>query len=344
MNKESRYYQLSHPSGKMPDRQEELWRFGRPQTHANAVAKILAEHSSAGEIFCNAPAAYQTAMDEAQRISMIRSTGSHALIEQHAKQPAAGLRLHLTESLEEEIHIHCQTQQLLCVGIDIILEAGVKASIVEEHRSHGEALLFALRRITLKEGAELRIELRETGSGKSRAFNITECNLYSAKLVHITRHEEHIWAREESSVNLEKQEGSTEASSAKLLSANYLRGVQMLDQRTDQNHMVAAAQSELLYKNVMDDRAQAVFNGSIHVAEGAHQTEAYQTNRNLMLSEQCSIHSLPGLEILADDVKCSHGSASGPMDEEQLFFMMSRGLSRDVATRLVAEGFLQIEA
>ncbi len=343
MNKDSRYYQLSHPSGKMPDRQEELWRFGRPQTHAAAVAKILAQHSSAGEIFCNAPASCQMPMDEAHRISAIRSTGSHALIDEHARQVAAGLRLHLRESMAEEILIRCETQQLLCVGIDIILEAGVKARIVEEHRSHGEALLFALRRISLKEGAELHIELRESGSGKSRAFNITECNLRSAKLVHITRHEEHLWAREESSVNLEEEKGSTADCTARLLSANYLRGVQMLDQRTDQNHMMASAQSELLYKNVLDGRATAVFNGNIHVAEGAHQSEAYQTNRNLMLSEQASIHSLPGLEILADDVKCSHGSASGPMDEEQLFFMMSRGLSRDVATRLVAQGFLQIE-
>ena len=114
----------------------------------------------------------------------------------------------------------------------------------------------------------------------------------------------------------------------------------MLDQHTRQVHHVGGVASDLLYKNVVDDSATAVFAGNIYVAPGAHHTDAYQSNRNMLLSEKATIHSLPGLEILADKVRCSHGSASAPMDEEQLFYLLSRGIPRQEALQLVAEGFL----
>lgn len=92
---------------------------------------------------------------------------------------------------------------------------------------------------------------------------------------------------------------------------------------------------------MLDGYATAVFAGNIYVSPGAHDTDAYQSNRNMLLSENACIHSLPGLEILADRVRCSHGSASAPMDEEQLFYLLSRGIPRHQAQLLVAEGFLQ---
>lgn len=115
---------------------------------------------------------------------------------------------------------------------------------------------------------------------------------------------------------------------------------QHFDHNTSQDHEAPAARSDLLYKGALDDRSRAAFRGIIRVHEGAQQTDAYQTNRNLLLSEHARADSLPNLEIEADDVKCSHGSTVGQLDDDHLFYLMSRGLSREKAERLVVLGFL----
>jgi Fe-S cluster assembly protein SufD len=115
---------------------------------------------------------------------------------------------------------------------------------------------------------------------------------------------------------------------------------QHFDHNTSQDHLAPSARSDLLYKGALDGESRAVFRGIIRVAKGAQQTDAYQTNRNLVLSERARADSLPNLEIEADDVKCSHGATVGQLDEESVFYMMSRGMSRGQAERLVVLGFL----
>lgn len=115
---------------------------------------------------------------------------------------------------------------------------------------------------------------------------------------------------------------------------------QHFDHNTRQDHSAPATKSDLLYKGALDGHARAVFRGIIKVHRGAQQTDAYQTNRNLLLSEDARADSLPNLEIEADDVRCSHGATVGQLDAEHLFYLMSRGLSRSQAERLVVMGFL----
>ena len=115
---------------------------------------------------------------------------------------------------------------------------------------------------------------------------------------------------------------------------------QHFDHNTSQDHVAGNANSDLLYKGALDGASRAVFRGVIRVHEGAQQTDAYQTNRNLLLSEQAVADSLPNLEIAADDVKCSHGATVGQLDEDALFYLMSRGLPEEKAERLVVLGFL----
>jgi len=115
---------------------------------------------------------------------------------------------------------------------------------------------------------------------------------------------------------------------------------QHFDHNTSQDHVAPHAKSDLLYKGALDGNARSVFRGIIKVHKGAQQTDAYQTNRNLLLSEHARADSLPNLEIEADDVRCSHGATVGQLDQEHLFYLMSRGLSRDRAERLVVLGFL----
>jgi len=115
---------------------------------------------------------------------------------------------------------------------------------------------------------------------------------------------------------------------------------QHFDFNTSQDHLVPNTASDLLYKGALDGASRAVFRGIIRVHPGAQKTDAYQTNRNLLLSPHARADSLPNLEIEADDVKCSHGATVGELDAEAKFYLMSRGLSRIQAERLVVMGFL----
>ncbi len=115
---------------------------------------------------------------------------------------------------------------------------------------------------------------------------------------------------------------------------------QHFDHNTSQDHQAPNTASDLLYKGALDHSSRSVFRGVIRVHRGAQKTDAYQTNRNLLLSDHARADSLPNLEIEADDVKCSHGATVGQLDEESRFYLMSRGLSREQAERLVVMGFL----
>jgi Fe-S cluster assembly protein SufD len=124
-----------------------------------------------------------------------------------------------------------------------------------------------------------------------------------------------------------------------MLGLYFGREDQHFDHVTRQDHEVAYASSDLLYKGALDDRSRAVFRGIIKVWPGAQRTDAYQTNRNLLLSRKAEATSLPNLEIEADDVRCSHAATVGHLDDEELFYIMSRGIRRREAERLVVFGF-----
>jgi len=114
---------------------------------------------------------------------------------------------------------------------------------------------------------------------------------------------------------------------------------QHFDLHTLQEHRAPHTLSDLLYKNVVTGRARSVFSGMIRVLPGAQKTNAFQANRNLILSAGAKADSIPNLEIMANDLRCTHGSATSRINEEHLFYLMSRGLARAQAVRMVVEGF-----
>ena len=116
---------------------------------------------------------------------------------------------------------------------------------------------------------------------------------------------------------------------------------QRLDYDTFQEHIAPNTTSDFAFKGVLRDTASAVWRGMIRVEEGAQKTNAYQENRNLLLSKTAHADSIPGLEILANDVRCTHGATLSQVDREQLFYAMARGLSRQEAERLIVRGFFQ---
>lgn len=122
--------------------------------------------------------------------------------------------------------------------------------------------------------------------------------------------------------------------------AYFGRGRQMHDFRTLQDHLGPKTRSELLFKGVVDDHARSVYTGLIKVHPEARGTDAFQTNRNVKLSKYAWAESVPNLEIETNDVRCSHASSVGPVDEDQLFYLESRGVPTETAERLIVLGFL----
>src|SRR5213083_1708253 len=125
-----------------------------------------------------------------------------------------------------------------------------------------------------------------------------------------------------------------------LLAVAVAQDEQEFDARTLQDHISPRTASDLLYKNALDDRARTTFGGLIRVEPHAHFTDAYQKVRNLLLSDDSEANSMPGLEILADNVRCTHGATSGQIDKDELFYLRARGIPVPVAQRLIVSGFL----
>ncbi len=142
------------------------------------------------------------------------------------------------------------------------------------------------------------------------------------------------WARSESLSRLEGEGGNSD-----MLSVSIPGTTQEYDQRTFQHHAVPHTTSDLLYKNSLYDQARTVFSGLIFVDEKAHFTDAYQTCRNLMMSQTVEANSMPGLEINADQVKCSHGSTSAQIADEEIYYLRARGIDPVSARQLIARGF-----
>lgn len=142
------------------------------------------------------------------------------------------------------------------------------------------------------------------------------------------------YARVRTHAQLVGQGGST-----RQVALYFADGHQTHDFRTTQEHIAPKTSSDLLFKGAVNDVARSVYTGLIKIGPEARGTQAYQTNRNLTLSDGAWAESVPNLEILTNDVKCSHASTVGPIDEEQRFYLESRGIQPDIAERLVVLGF-----
>jgi Fe-S cluster assembly protein SufD len=118
-------------------------------------------------------------------------------------------------------------------------------------------------------------------------------------------------------------------------------GEQHFDHRSIQDHVAPNCTSDLLYKGALRDRSRAVYSGWVHVRPGAQKTNAMQTSRNIVLSEHAKADAIPNLEIEANDVRCGHAASVGPVDDETVFYLQSRGIPRAEAERLIVSGFFQ---
>jgi Fe-S cluster assembly protein SufD len=166
-------------------------------------------------------------------------------------------------------------------------------------------------------------------------FNATVAKR-DAKVLSLNLHAGARQARHESFSQLQAPGAHSE-----MLALTVAHGTQEFDQRTLQLHQAPNTTSNLLYKNALLDQAKTIFSGLIVVDPDAQKTDAYQSNRNLMLSDEAEANSLPGLEIQANDVRCTHGATSARIDREQEFYLESRGIKPAQAQELLVFGFFE---
>jgi len=221
----------------------------------------------------------------------------------------------------------------------LIAEAGSRVTLIDYFRSAREeeaGLSVGVNDLYVAEGAQLTYVCVQEWSRRSLAFQINNTVVSgNATARSLNLNLGSAYARTESLSRLTGEGGRSD-----MLSVTVADGDQEFDQRTLQEHCAPGAASDLLYKNAIDDRARTTFAGLIRVDEGAHRTDAYQKVRNLILSDEAEANSAPGLEILADDVRCTHGATSGQIEEEELFYLLARGIPERQARRLIVRGFL----
>jgi Fe-S cluster assembly protein SufD len=221
----------------------------------------------------------------------------------------------------------------------IVLEEGAQAEIWEQHVSSSpelESLLNTVIELAVGAGARLRFICGQELSERSWIFGTHRAEVgRDAVLDWVALG----FGSGGGRVRMETRLGGPGAE-ARVTGAYAARGRQHIDFDTTQEHAAPNTTSDLAFRGVLQGRATAVWKGNIIVDPGAQKTDAFQESRNLLVSKRAHADAIPGLEIQANDVRCTHAAAVAQVDAEQLFYLRSHGLPENIAKRLVIEGFL----
>lgn len=257
-----------------------------------------------------------------------------------------GAFIHLPKGASVETPIHLQfltgeneTPAASFPRVLIVAEEGSSATVIESYASTGEDSYFtnAVVEIKLADAARLNyykvqresakafhIATSQVELGRNSSFNATTITLGAQ----LSRH----------NINVALESEGAEC----WVDGLYIVGDgQHTDTHSLIDHRRPHCTSHQLYKGILDGKSRAVFNGKVFVRRDAQQTDAMQTNRNLLLSNEARVDTKPQLEIFADDVKCAHGATVGQLEEEELFYLESRGLHTDLARNLLTYGFAE---
>jgi len=222
----------------------------------------------------------------------------------------------------------------------IWVESGAEVTFVQEFASEGEdAAQFHSGILEVYVGSGATVNFVELQSWNKSTWNIIH------EKVKVERDANFSWIFGSLGSKVTKSFSSIDlagsGASAKVSGFYFADGSQHLDMGTEQNHLAPNTTSDLLYKGAVTGNSRSVWRGNIYVAPGANGTDGYQANRNLILSRAARADSIPGLEILADDVKCTHGATVGKIDPDQIFYLLSRGLHNRDARHLIVQGFFE---
>ena len=247
----------------------------------------------------------------------------------------------LSDNLRIEIeHNSSISEQISFHKNFVTLEDYSELTIIEkfsDENAESNGALSNLTHFKIGKGAKLNRILIQNSANSSSFYNLENFDLYAdSSVVNVECYLGANQSRIETKGNLLESGSSFE-------NFSFVSGKseQLFDQRTEQHHLAPHCRSNLLCKNVLQDESKSIFSGLIRVDPEAQQTNALQTNRNLLLSKEAEADSLPGLEILANDVRCTHGATTSRLNHEELFYLLSRGIEKKHAESLISLGFLE---
>lgn len=312
--------------------------------------RFLAAHSRLGDLAPGVVIANLAGVVETRRGVVERHLGAYARVEEH---PFVALN---TAFVADGAFIYLPPGTLVADPVElffvssapaqpvvihprvlVVAEAESRLTVAETYVGHGEHVYFtnAVTEIALGPGAQVthcRVQEEAAGAfhigvvvaGQDRDSHFYSLSLSTGAL--LARHDIRTLF-------------SAPGGQCRLDGLYLAEGRQHVDHHTLIDHRAPQCTSEELYKGVLDGRATAVFNGKVLVRPDAQKSDAHQTNKNLLLSEDAVVNTKPQLEIFADDVKCSHGATIGCLDESALFYLRSRGIDETVARRILIRGF-----
>ncbi len=269
--------------------------------------------------------------------------GSAKFAALHEASLTNGLFVHVPDNVEVEgaIEVHhwiAGENTVIFPHTLIVTGKSSKVRVVDIFRSADDTqpgLAIAFNDLCAGPNSKLDYVAIQAFNESTRVIQINETSTFrDASAIGFILNTGGSWVRNES---LSRLEGS--GSRSDMLSVSIPAHEQEYDQRTFQHHVSEGAYSDLLYKNSLYDDSRTIFSGLIFVDKDAHHTDAYQTCRNLLMSDTCESNSMPGLEINADQVKCSHGSTSSQISDEEIFYLRARGINPVNARQLIARGF-----
>jgi Fe-S cluster assembly protein SufD len=351
----------------LPDTAQEAWRFtdlrgfdpdsfghvsvsdagtGPQQTMLDLDVAGLAVVTEAGIAIERAPDGirFEPLTDAAERLYELvgwdeKFTAHNAALWQH------GLLVHVPKGVQLEQPLYVRIANTVEGGslfwrLLIVADEGSRFSLVEEYSSSSPELSGysnAAVEIFVEEGARLEYVSVQNYSQETWHF--------ATHHARVGRDAELDWVAggfgsKRGKIRIQNDLSGPGATS-RVTGAYFADGDQHLDYDTFQEHIAPNTESDFAFKGALRDDASAVWRGMIRVEQDAQKTNAYQENRNLLLSPTAHADSIPGLEIMANDVRCTHGATLGRVDRDMLFYLMARGLSRAEAERLIVRGFFQ---
>lgn len=222
----------------------------------------------------------------------------------------------------------------------IVLEEGAELTFIDRYVSPNLAGALSLAKVELFAGPNSKLRyfgMQDWGDGMTHL---------SVQRAHLERDAEVRSLAVAFGASLSRMEAESlltgDGSSSEMLGAYFGHASQHFDFRSIQDHAGSRTSSDLLYKGALRERSRAVYAGTVIIQPGAHKCDAYQTNRNILLSDHSKADSIPNLEILCNDpVRCGHAASVGPVDDDTLFYMQTRGIPYAEAKRLIVTGFFQ---
>jgi Fe-S cluster assembly protein SufD len=339
--------QATYDSLPVPSNREEAWRFTNlrgfdPEAFTAREAAVELDGAAGGAVFTSLAAAVDSHPDLLeQHLGSVVSDGEK-FAAANAARWSDGVLLHVPAGVSVEVPLRAAVElaeegSALYHRVLVVLERNARATFVEEFRSEVPGYLNVVVELVVADGARLEYvtiqhhhpETRQFGTHRATVGRDAELDWVAAALGG-TRAK----SRMESLL-------AGPGANVKVTGAYYLTGREHVDYDTTQEHAAPNTTSDLAFKGVLADRSRAVWRGVIRVDKGAQKTDAYQENRNLLLSTDAQATPIPGLEIEANDVRCTHGATVGQVDSTQLFYLMARGLDRASAQRMIVRGFFE---